>query len=596
MIEFFTRLKQRKLVQWVVAYVAGAWALLQVLDLAADSYHWPDLVMHLAFGVIALGLVVTLLLAWYHGSQGRQRVTSIELLILAGMFTMGGFLLWHYAGSGSSRSRATAASTLTPGDAGVTSALPVPVASTPARSIAVLPLAHGSGRAEERYFADGLTEDLINALAQYPGLKVISRNSSFAFRDARDDAAMIGRKLGVAHLLEGSVRRQAGQVRITVQLVKASDGSTLWSRHYDRPYEDLFALQDSVTRAVADELKATLLVDGRRAPQSDRPPGRDPDAFNAYMRGNALSREATREGYGSAIEAYADAVRIDPGYAAAWAAMGSSWTNVATQFQAGADARATYAKARAAIARALQLNPDLAVAHAAQAWLLLNADMNWRAAAAAARRAARLQPHAAAQLSMQSMTEASMGHVERAARLMQEAIQLDPRNHIDYKWLAMYLAGLGRLDEAHRAIATAIDLNPQATVNHYVLAVVEILRRHPDAALAAARAEPQRVFRNVALAAALHADQRHEAAERALKNLVGVDAAQSGYQIAQVHALRGQADEVFHWLDRAWQQRDPGVGFLLFDPFILRYRDDPRFAAFCKKVGLPTTTDAVAMK
>jgi TolB-like protein len=133
-------------------------------------------------------------------------------------------------------------------------------ASIPAKSIAVLPLSNESGDTSEQYFSDGLSEDLITALSQFAGLKVISRNSSFQFRNSKDTSKIIGEKLGVAHLLEGSVRRAGGEVRISATPVNATDGSTLWSQHYDRPYQDLFALQDDITHAVAAALKAKLLA------------------------------------------------------------------------------------------------------------------------------------------------------------------------------------------------------------------------------------------------------------------------------------------------------------------------------------------------
>ncbi|HXS72763.1 MAG TPA: hypothetical protein VN725_01880, partial [Rhodanobacteraceae bacterium] len=272
MTEFLQRLKQRKLVQWALAYVAAAWAVLQALGLAVDSYDWPHGVMRVAFAVIALGFVVALVLAWYHGERGAQRVSGAELLLIALVLAIGGGLLWRFERS--SPSAATIAST---------APAAAPTMEIPAKSVAVLPLTNESGEKDQQYFSDGLSEDLITALSQFAGLKVINRDSSFQLRNSKDSVRAIGEKLGVAHLLEGSVQRLGDEVRISAELVNCADGSTLWSQHYDRPYKDLFALQDDITRAVANALKAKLLEGGGAVVQSDRPPSGNLAAYTAYQ-------------------------------------------------------------------------------------------------------------------------------------------------------------------------------------------------------------------------------------------------------------------------------------------------------------------------
>jgi Flp pilus assembly protein TadD len=191
---------------------------------------------------------------------------------------------------------------------------------------------------------------------------------------------------------------------------------------------------------------------------------------------------------------------------------------------------------------------------------------------------------------------ATLGQVRQTVKLTREALVADPRHISWYNWLSIYLTSLGQLDEANEAVNKAIELQPGAVDIHEQLAAIAILRGRPQAALAAAQAEPAGPWHAVAMTLALQIGPDRSAADAALQNLIAKDAGAAAYQIAEVYALRKNPDATFHWLDRAWANRDPGISNLLYDPFILRYRADPRFAAFCKKVGLPDTTDAVAMK
>jgi tetratricopeptide (TPR) repeat protein len=185
------------------------------------------------------------------------------------------------------------------------------------------------------------------------------------------------------------------------------------------------------------------------------------------------------------------------------------------------------------------------------------------------------------------MQLAAFGDVERAIELTRQALATEPLKDHSYSWLANYLSGLNRLDEAERAIRRAIELQPAAAAYHQRLAIIEIQRGHAQAALAAAQGEPPGVWQEIALALARQIGGDRSAADAALSTLIEKDGENSAYQIAEVYALRNDAKKTFEWLDRAWTNRDGGIPELLFDPFILRYKDDPRFAAFCRKVGLP---------
>jgi TolB-like protein/Tfp pilus assembly protein PilF len=458
----------------------------------------------------------------------------------------------------------------------------------PDRSIAVLPFVNMSGDQSQQYFSDGVSEDLIVALSQFPGLKVIGHTSSFQFRDSKQDSRNIGAKLGVAHLLEGSVRRSGDMVRVSAELINTADGSAQWSERYDRPYKELFALQDEITHAVAIALRTKLMPDEHAAAQSDKPPSGSLEAYNALLQGRFYFSRITEADMRKAIEYYTRATELDPNYALAWSWVSRAWSNMSADFLEGAPAKSAYAKARVAADRALTLSPDLAFAHLARADLLEFADFDWRAAEAEYRQALALAPNdAPAQFGLGQLL-ATLGDADQAIELTRQALATEPLRANVYNWLGTYYLGINRLDEAERAIRRAIELQPTAQSFHVQLAIIEIKRGHAKEALAAAQQEPPGAWKDAALALAQQIGADPSVADAALRTLIDKNASLAPYQIAQVYALRNDAKETFAWLDRAWSDRDSGIQYLLLDPFILRYRDDPRFAAFCRKVGLPT--------
>jgi TolB-like protein/Tfp pilus assembly protein PilF len=602
MNDFIQRLRERKLVQWTIAYVAFAFALLQGIDVVAQRFGWPDLIERYLILALAVGFFVVLVMAWYHGERGTQKVTGVELLILALLLVIGGTLIWRFGPAVANRTGALATQ---PVPAGATTAAmavrpaitPSPIAAhpIPAKSVAVLPLTNESGDKDQQYFSDGLSEDLITALSQFSGLKVISRDSSFRFRNSSDSSAAIGAKLGVAHLLEGSVQKLGNEVRINAELVNAADGSTLWSQHYDRPYKDLFTLQDAITQAVALELKAKLLNAGSAVTQSDRPPSGSLDAYNAYQQGQFDHQRGSETALRQAIAKYTEATHLDPDYAAAYAREARVWMQLAGFYLGGADIPGAYAKARTLTNTALRLDPDLAKAHLANAALIFNADLDWSGAGPEIRRAVELAPGNAEALFSLAAGQASSGHVEAALGSIQQALAKNPLNAFWHDWQASYLGALGRFDEAEAAARQSIHLEPQQTPGYRELTFIEVLRGNATAALSAAQQAPPGRNHDIAMAWALQIGSRPAVADASLQSLIAKHAGDSSYQIAEAYALRRDPDRVFKWLDMAWANRDNGIQYLIYDPLILRYQHDSRFAAFCRKVGLPTTTDAKAL-
>jgi TolB-like protein len=263
----WARLRRRKLVQWGIAYAAGSWGFLQGLAYVSTLLDWPVQIQKLTGLAFLIGLPIALVLAWYHGDRGQRQVTRNELAILILLFLLGGGIFWYFQ-------RASETPT-------VVDSPPPPGAAAVATdaSIAVLPFVNMSPDKNQEYFADGISEELLNLLAQVPELRVIARTSSFSFKDKDVGIAEIARRLNVAHVLEGSVRTSGDKLRITAQLVRASDSSHLWSQTYDRQMADVFEVQDEIAASVVSELKIKLL--GTAPPTSHVT---DPQAYSLLLK------------------------------------------------------------------------------------------------------------------------------------------------------------------------------------------------------------------------------------------------------------------------------------------------------------------------
>ena len=585
---FFAELKRRNVLRAATLYAAGAWLLVQVATQVFPFFEFPNWVVRWIVVAAIIGFPIAMVLSWFYEltPDGFRRESDVETAQSI-TYSTGRKLDFWIIGVLAVAVVLLLTNTFVLRNAGGT-------AAAIDRSIAVLPLLNEGGDNDQQYFSDGLSEDLIIALAQFNGLKVISRNSSFLFRDSKDDSRTIGSKLGVTHLLEGSVRRVGDAVRISAELVSAVDGRTVWSEHYDRPYKDLFALQDEIAQSVAAKMHATLLPGSEALRQGDHPPSGNLDAYTAYKQGDHFFAFNTEADYLKAIDYYGTAIRLDPNYAQAYAGLSHAWTVFAVQFLDGAAAQQAYAKARLAANKALALGPDLAVAHGAHGSLLLNADLDWMGAEVDYRRALKLAPTDDTSMSNLGQMLAAMGQPEHAIDLTRQALATDPLNARWYAWLSRYLVPLGRLDQAEAAIRKAIELRPAASGYHELLTVVAIKRGDANAALADAQLEHPGPYQDIAFALARQIGNDQAAADAALQTLIDKRASSTAFQIAEVYALRKDPEHAFAWLDRAWTNHDAGIQFLLYDPFLLAYKGDPRFAAFCTKVGLPTTTLASA--
>jgi tetratricopeptide (TPR) repeat protein len=324
-------------------------------------------------------------------------------------------------------------------------------------------------------------------------------------------------------------------------------------------------------------------------------PTENMEAHQLYLQGVFYHARGSKTDYDKAIGFYRHAIELDPRYALAWTQLSISWLNLSRKFLNGEPAREAYNQALAAAESALALDPTLAAAHTARGLVLESANFDWKGAEAEFRRAIELAPHDDSPKTTLADLMATLGHPEEAVDLVREELTSDPLCASCYHWLASYLSPVNRLDEAEQAIRKAIELQPGHADFYTQLTVIAIQRGDARAALDAAGKEVEAGgWQEIALALAQQISGDAVAANTALERLIDSQPDEAGYQIAQVYALRNDPDKVFEWLDRAWSNRDPGISQLLYDPFLLRYKEDPRFAAFCRKVRLPTPAELTA--
>jgi len=525
-----------------------------------------------------------IVLPWEHKSEVRGQKSEVRkssfvpisrkfALIGAILLALGAVVWWVVHQSSTQMARIASPAGPAPGIA--------PAAGQ--KSIAVLPLVNNSGDPNNEYFSDGLSEELIAVLAKIPDLTVIGRSSSFLFKGQSSDSASIGKKLGVAHLIEGSVRRQGDRVRIVAELIHASNGRSLWSETYDRELKDVFAVQSEIAQAVADQMKVKLLGE---KPRSDAAPSnQNLAAYNAVLQSNFYFQQQTAASVRQAISYAEEATRLDPNYALAWARLSAAWRQYGASFDT-VDADKAYAAARVAVDKAISLAPNSVEALTAAGWVRMNPELNFQAAEKQFRRAVELAPgNASAKIALGYCLMAQ-GKVSESERICREASLADPLLVSVWYNLGRLSLGAGRYQEAEGIFHKALEIQPQAARIHTYLATLDILRSNPKAAMQHAQAEPDGFWHDYAVALALQTGGDHPKADSALRSFSEKYAINGAYQVAVIYALRHEPDQMFQWLDKAYASHDSGLTQLSISPFIVTYRDDPRFAALCQKLGV----------
>jgi TolB-like protein/DNA-binding winged helix-turn-helix (wHTH) protein/Flp pilus assembly protein TadD len=452
-------------------------------------------------------------------------------------------------------------------------------------SIAVLPFEDMSPTKDQEYFSDGLAEELINDLAKVSGLEVVGRSSAFQFKGKNEDLRDVGRKLGVANVLEGSVRRDGNHVRITAELIKADDGFQLWSQTYDREIKDIFGVEDDIAQAASEALRVKLLG-GNGQPVSPNLRSTNAEAYQAFLQAQYFSgRGQSKEELGKAL-AYTDtAIKLDEKYAPAWA-LRSSVQNEMAEYGL-IDPTEGYRKARADAERAIALDPALASAYLALANTQIDYDWDWDAANISLTKAASLEPGNVEAFRLRSHLSRILGDLDQATRLYEQVVALDPLRPNSYSGLEYLLYVGGRYEDAQATLQKALDLNPQATYVDLTMGEALIVEGKPQQALAEIEKEPIEWGKLTGRALACHALGREQDSNAALASLIEKYGSAGAFQIAQVYAYRGESDRSFEWLERAYKQRDPGLPEIKTDPLLKNLRHDPRYTELLNKMHLP---------
>ena len=446
------------------------------------------------------------------------------------------------------------------------------------KSIAVLPFVDMSAAKDQEYFSDGLSEELLNLLAKIPELKVIGRTSSFSFKGKNEDLRSIAQKLGVAHLLEGSVRKDGNKIRVTAQLIKADDGSHLWSETYNRDLEGLFKLQDEIAGAVVKQLKLKLLAIPATIASSNI------EVHNLILQGNYFYDKLDKENVAKAIDFYNQALIIDSNDARAWGKLANaisrqSWQNYIDQ-------NPGYEKARHAALKAISLDTMLAVGYLELADIKLYHDFDWEGAEETYQKALSLEPQNAEIIIGNGSLNEAIGSWNEAARFYKQAIDLDPLKPIYYLGMGNNQTAVGQFNEAILSFKKALEIDPRFQRAHLYQGINYLLLGKTDLALKEMQQENNELFRTFGLALVYHALKRKQEANETLKEFTDKYHNNWSYLLAQLHAFRGEKDLAFACLETAYNKKDSWLFWVKGDPLLKNLKTDPRYNAFLKKMDL----------
>jgi len=452
--------------------------------------------------------------------------------------------------------------------------------------LAVLPFENLTGDPNKEYLADGLTEEMISQLGRLnpEQLGVIARTSVMGYKHKDERLDQIGRDLSVQYVLENSLRESGDHMRITAQLLQVKDQSHLWSQDYDYSAKDILKVEDDVAKAVAREIQ--LRLTSQQQAELSQPRAVNPEAFDAYMQGFYHFERDTDKDTDVAAKYYERATQLDPSYALAWVGLSRArnWqVNVSL-----IPAEEGHRLAREAVERALALNPNLPEAHTQMGRIKQQIDFDWAGAHASFQRAVALDPGNPEVVRMAANSAVILGRFDEALQLNRRAVDLDPLNAESWESLAETEFFMGQLNKAAADCKAALELSPDVVAGHLAFSKIYVMQGRPQDALPEIeriRYDPLRAF---LYAIAYYALGRKKESDAALSELITKYHASMAYQIAEVYAFRNQPDEAFDWLDRAYAQRDGGLIGTKVDPLFKSLHKDPRFAAFLKKLNLPT--------
>jgi adenylate cyclase len=599
---FFTELKRRNVIRAAGLYLVGAWLLTQVASTVLPMFGGPDWLPRSIVILLVIGFVPALIFSWIFEltPQGLKRDEDVPIeqsiarqtgrrmnrmiiavLVLAvAYFAVDKFVL-------NPRREKSAAGVSSSSNAGPNE-----------KSVAVLAFANLSDDKGSEYFSDGISEELLTVLQKIPGLHVAARTSAFSFKGKNATAQEIGQKLGVAHLVEGSVRKAGDSVRIAARLTQANTGEEQWSENYTRNLKDVFAVQTEIAQTIVEQLrgqltggaanpttKAEIQAEVRAAEKGGT---KNVEAHESYLQGRFFINRHSEKETDQARAAYQRAVELDPKFALAWAGLAQThvWDcNYATEGgQKGFNAH--LAAAREAVERALALEPDLPDALFARSMIQTNFDYNWKGAAETLRKALALAPQDPALLMQAGNLAAARGEKTQSLEFDGRAVALDPVNAQARAFLASALSATGKQEDARAEYARVIELNPSAPNSHAGAGLTYLLEGKFEEAATAAQKDAADWARLLIVSCARWSQKRVPESDAALAELIANTSETGAYQIAEVYGYRSDKDHAFEWLERARRQRDAGLPGLRADTLLPNLHDDPRWDAFLRTMGL----------
>jgi adenylate cyclase len=539
--KFFAELKRRRVYSVAVTYAIVGWLLIQVVTQVFPPFEIPNWGERLAIVAIMLGFPIALILAWIYDftSHGIVRTSDAEPQIRT------------------------------------------EVAEPPSsaeKSIAVLPFNDLSPAKDHDYFSDGIAEELLGALAKVDGLRVAARRSSFWFKDKQAELAEIASKLNVGHVLEGSVRRDGNRVRVTAELIDASDGFTLWSETYEREMHGIFALQDEITHSIVDALKLNLDISAPPAPHNT-------EAYDAYLQGLFYSDKSTEDELRKSLEFFRKALEKDPKFSRAWTGIAKAWLWLADAYVPPLEA---YPKVRDAAVHALELDDEEAEAHVylAEAKRILDWDLD--GAEAEFNRAVAIDPNSTPSNYFVAALHAARGNRDQALTYLQRTSRIDPAS----LWVSNFACELyryfGLYDEATTAGERALQLDP--TFAHYgepaLAALYREMGRFDDAIALYEKAREFTGRPGFGLAITYARMNRRKEALQTLEAAITGWGYRPGDAIAHVHVTLGAHDDAIRELERACEQRSSSLHGVGIAPEFVPLRSDKRFRSILQRIGL----------
>ena len=589
-MSLFEELKRRNVFKVAIAYIFVAWLVLQVADVVLNNIVAPGWVFQAIMLLLGLGFPIVLLFAWAfemtpeglkrdHEVDRSQSITSdTGKKLNYTIFGVMALALSYFAYDKFFVAAEREAALVEAATQVVAEQIEVAEETEIDRSIAVLPFADMSPDKDQEYFTDGLSEELLNLLAKIPELKVASRSSSFQFKDKGVDILEAAKQLNVAHVLEGSVRKDGNQLRITAQLIKAEDGFHIWSETYDRELKSVFAIQDEISGAVVDALKVTLLGEAPKARETN------PEAYALFLQGRYYFNTISEENFIHAASAFQSALAVDPDYAPAFAGLSAVYLEQANYGYINAIEGMVLSRSMSE--RAISLDPESADAWYSLSRIRYSYDWDWEGAEAAIRKALELEPGNVDVIVQSASLKVTLGFLDQAIELQERAITLDPLSFRPIWNLGKTLQGARKLEESEIAYRRLLTLNPQYSNGYGGLAGVLILKGDAETALQEIEKEGSQIWKTAFIPIVFHAVGHKKESDESLAYLIDEFGSVAAYQIGEVYAFRGEIDTAFEWLERAYAQRDGGLTDLLNDPWVSNLHDDPRWEALLEKMNL----------